>query len=788
MTTDENQLQNLSQSGKPPETRLKSASACRNMYNSAKQHNAKRDARDAYVKGLVDGNPPYSAERLKATGQAHRFNFNNGEAESFLNVAITAFYDILTEVEHRAHVEIPAEVPDAPRLSDLATEQFDWLVDQDDRLDFNFQVSIHEMVLYGRGPMIWEDDLDWRSTAILHQELKLPEGAKSNIVEWDRCWIDKSYRVDELYQFIADENAAKSAGWNVEAVKKAIMNATASAYPEGGNDWMRTQRWIRENDTYAGEQSERVCCVRMLYKEFSKDGEDGEISEAWVSLDEETDDFLFQEIGRYTDWRQALNAFFYDRGDGSANGVRGLGVKMFSMLQARQRLQNAMADAAMLRSAVLLRALGSGTNAQQLSIAPVGSFVVIPTQFAVEQPNSAGALDAPLAVSRDLDNTLSANLGQYRARMEKPEGNPRTAFEVNAEIQKQTILGKTQIARYYQQLDEYWAEVFRRAVSDRIPEKTSNRWLKLALEFQRRCTERGIPLNLLRKCRVTARRTAGQGSQYVRSLALGNLFQTLYPVLPEDGKQNLTNDMIASAVGRHAVDRYNPAPPIRAGESQQRWEAQVENDTIRNRGQVTITPYQNDVIHLQEHLAFASQAAQSLQQGADSLDIYGVLQASGGHMALHLQRLATNPMRADEFKILEKQFTELAKITDQLAAQIQQMQQAQAEQAQMAQQAQALESRQDPEFRLKVAETEARLALKKQKQDGDMALKLEKQQANLEMQTRNQLNQQVRTDATTAQQMTLKNAQALQDAKLKEAKAAQEAELKATKASKKNSE
>lgn len=769
--TDQHELANLTANGQPPRTRLTSASSARAMYERAREHNARRDERDAKVKGLVDGNPPYSQAKLKQSGQSYRSNFNNGEAESFLNTAITAFYDIYSETDHRASVEVPPEIPDSPRLSDIATEQFDWLVDQNDRLDYNIQLSIHNMVLYGRGPQIWENQYDWRSKAIGHSDLILPQNAKSNICEWEKCWIKQDYRVDELFQFIADEEAASAAGWNVEEVRQAIMKASEPAYPEGGNNWMRYQQWIRNNDVYAGEQAQLVRCAIMLYKEFSKGGEEGKISQAWVWLDGESEEFLFQETGLYDDWRNALNAFFYDRGDGYANGVRGLGVKMFSMLTAKQRLQNATVDAAMVRSALTFRALGSGAAAQNLSVVPVGPFMVVPNGFELMPVNNTQAIDAPLMVSRDLDGTLAANLGQYRARLEKPEGNPRTAFEVNVEIQKQSILGKTQIARYYQQLDEYWSEVFRRAVSDRIPTNTNNKWLRLALAFQRRCEERGVPIALLRKCRVTARRTVGQGSAHLRAMALGQLFAQLYPALPEDGKTNLVNDMIAANVGRHAVERYNPGMPMRNGEMEQRWVAQVENDTLRNRGQVTLTPQHNDVIHAQEHLAFASQAAASLQQGADMADIFSVLQAEGQHIAMHLQRLSTNTLREQEFKILEKQFRELAKLTDQLAQKLQEQQQAQAEQAQMAAQAQALQDGTDPELQLKQAEMQAKIGLKKQKQDADIALKLQKEQANREMANRKFAVDTAQKDAKVAQDLTVGAAKAAQDIKIKSEKA-----------------
>lgn len=768
---DDQELKSLSPNGTPPKTRVTSPEAVRGMYERCRQWNEKREKRDALVKGMVDGNPPYSQAKLKASGQSYRANFNNGEAEAYLNTAITAFYDIFSETDHFARVELPPELPDAPRLSDIATEQFDWLVDHHDGLDYNIQLSIHNMVLYGVGPQIWDDPDDWRSKAIKHGDILIPQGAPSNVSGWDKFFVRQEYRVDVLYGFISDEERAKKAGWNVDQVKKAILKACEGKSGLDGRDWGKTQQWIRNNDTYAGDQAEVVRCAIMFYKEFPKNGKDGKISQVVVYLDDSSSDFLFQETDIYDDFRCAITAFFYDRGDGDAHSVRGLGVKMFSLLTAKQRLQNATFDAAMVRSALVFKAMGSGSAAQALNVTPIGPFMVVPHGFELQSVNNAGGVDIPLAVSRDLDGTLASNLGQYRARLDKPEGNPRTAFEVNAEIQKQSILGKTQIARYYQQLDEYWAEVFRRAVSDRIPQGTNNKWLKLALEFQERCSQRGIPLEQLRKSKVTARRAVGQGSSFLRSMSLQQLFGSVFPALPEDGKVNLVNDMIAAGVGRHGVDRYNPAPPLRQGEAQQRWEAQVENDTLRNGGQVTLTPQQNDVVHCQEHLAFASQAAAALPKGADPAQIFNVIQAAGAHVALHLERLSSNSLREQEFKVLEQQWRELARIADQLGKQLQKQAQESQQQAQMAAQAKAIQNGTDPELQLKQAEVQAKIGLKKQKQDADLALKLQKEQANREMQNRKFAVDTADKDARLAQDLAINTVKAAQDAKLKKEKA-----------------
>jgi hypothetical protein len=260
----------------------------------------------------------------------------------------------------------------------------------------------------------------------------------------------------------------------------------------------------------------------------------------------------------------------------------------------------------------------------------------------------------------------------------------------------------------------------------------------------------------------------------MRALALGQTVAELYAVLPEDGKQHLVNDVIASRFGRDHIARYNPAPEIRPYEQQQRWDAQIENDTLLNRGQVSLTVYQNDTIHLQEHLGFASQAAQSLQQGADPAETLGILQAAGQHCALHLARLGQNPMRKTEFKVLEAQWKALAKIADQLEEQVQQSMEQQAEQAAIAKQAQAVQAGTDPETQLKMAEAQRDMQIKEYKAKEQVRLKEEKQAADLALKdarTAADLRSKTVKDAQAIRATAVKNEQQIRATAVKNAQA-----------------
>ena len=78
-------LENISEDGTPPESRLSSPDAVVDLVQMMIRSDEERNRIRAKVKGIVDGNPPYSPAQLKRTGQSYRTNVNFREAEAFFS-------------------------------------------------------------------------------------------------------------------------------------------------------------------------------------------------------------------------------------------------------------------------------------------------------------------------------------------------------------------------------------------------------------------------------------------------------------------------------------------------------------------------------------------------------------------------------------------------------------------------------------------------------------------------------------------------------------------------------
>lgn len=748
------ELKSLSDGGTPPKTRVSSARDVRSMFTRARQAYEKRHQKNALVKGLVDGNPPWPNKTKD--GQRYRANFNNGEGYAYLETSVTAFYDVYSEPETYATVTVDTKDPQSQLYSDIITKHFDWLQRQDDEMDFNIQLSIHDMVYYGTGPQLFLRPLDWRSTAVPHNSLYVADDERANVASWQWCIFQFSYNVNELWDFIADEEVARLQGWNVDAVKQSIMNAKPQSWTSPQwNQWETWQHALRNNDLYLGSQCAKVRIAKMLYKEFSVDGAQPKISECWVDIDSSSEDFLNRFEDRYDDMRQAVCAFYYDRGDGFHQSIKGLGVKMYQLLTSRMRLQLAAVDAAFATSTVFLTS-NQPTGRQALSNIQFGAFTVLPNGVStIQQSNLQGVLEPAIAMGEQLGRVLDNNLSQYRQRMELPSGNPPTKYQVQAQLAQSATLGKTQLARYYQQLDELYAEKFRRAINPDLPKLTKNKWLKLALEFQKKCLDDGVPREMFDKCVVKATRIAGQGSQFMREQSLNQIYATLFPALPEDGKERLIRDMISASVGPSLTNRYWSKDSMDPAAADQNWQAEVEHGILYDGGSVQITPQQNDIIHLTKHFEWLAQGVQAIQQGADTNEVFNSLVAGRAHVAQHMARLQMNTSRKQEFMQFMELFKSISQSIDEVGAMIQQQAQQQAQQQQQVAQAQT-------SIDADTMKAQAKIALDQAKAQNMMSIKAAKAQQDMALKDASTAQRLKIDQATTTQMLSHEQARATQ--------------------------
>jgi|DEB0MinimDraft_6_1074348.scaffolds.fasta_scaffold00141_14 DNA-binding LytR/AlgR family response regulator len=709
MANPEEQLAGISDAGNAPETRVNDPVAARAICQGLIKDNEKRSKRNALVQGLIDGNPPYNQGALNQNGQKYRSNFNSQQALAFVETATTGFYDLFSEVQTFATVTCDTGDPTKDReYGGILTDEFQKLQAKDEGFDSDIQMSQNEMVTFGAGPMVWDNKYDWMAKAKSHGDVIVSNNEKSKLCDWTKMLVVEEFTISELYGFIRNESAAAARGWNVSAVKEALINANYNdGFTRDSSEWPKLQEMIRNNDLSFSNPDKTVRVGRLYFREFPKNGKKGRVSEVWIALDYETKTgFLYQEIGKFENWKQVICPFMLNKGTGKYHSVKGIGVRMYNLLTMRERLENQKTDAAFTMTSLHVRSTSQEKITPE-SLVQMGPFTAWKQGFEPMNFNTSGAIEAADVVGRGMDSLVQSNLSQYRPQVAQPRGNPKTAFEIAANVSSQATVTKSGQTKYYEQLDAFYSERFRRATT---PNPLGSESAELAKEFLDKVRARGVPKEVFKTCTVTATRTIGQGSAFLRSQNLGELLGAVGPSVSEAGRERMIDDFIASKAGHKHVEIYNPKDGPSVTDDENMWDARVENNSLRNGMPVDPKMTENDLVHSQVHTEAAAEAIQSVAQGGDPEQVLVFVVGVIEHVAqAHLPKLLADPLRALQgeqikglLEQLEDQAQELQRMLEQQAQQAQELQAAE-------QEAQAIRSGTDPNILIKQADTEQKI-------------------------------------------------------------------------------
>jgi hypothetical protein len=666
------------------------------------------------IQSMLDGEPPYSPQQLKSLGQGYRANLNFGESAAALETSLSAYSDLVNSVDRLASVKTSEGDP-AQRVEweSIIAEEFHRTITDWDEFFYKQQMLSHQFVSQGVGVAYFEDNRNWKWSVCGLKDFKVPRGTPACDTKVEIATIERHYLVGELYQFIENPKIATELGWNVEETRKAILLSTDNGTSSNSRDWERLQEELKNNDLmYSHARSKVVRCVHYFIKEF-----DGTISHYIGTRAGDTDDFLFKKPSRFQHANEAFVLFSYGVGtNGLLHSVRGLGYKLFPFIQLSNRMRNAIVDGAMLSSALMIQP-ATGEDVSNLSLMYNGPLSILPPGINVvdkTMPNLAGNV---LPIVRDLEVVRQNNTGTYHQRQLMPDGDARTATEVQAQLAQQSILSAQAMNLYYIPFQKLLAEQFRRLVT--VKYRADEPGGEEAIEFRKRIEARGVPWKAVEKVyRVQAVRAIGAGSPGARMLAF-NEFMAIMPRFDEVGQRNLIRDRVAARVGYDQVDRYLPKGEVERIPIDAKI-AELENDAMQGGRGVSVNPGENHAVHAQVHLEDANRFLQALQQNqVDPKVAMSYLQVQYPHSTAHVEQLASDPSRREEVGVAKQILNQMREAVENIGKQL-------AAQAQREAQARASEQggQVDPKTQLAIQKAQIDSQIKLQQSQLDQKLKV----------------------------------------------------------------
>lgn len=629
-TLDENTLQ-------APETVIKNPSAGRKVFNELNTKNRNRVWLLSRHQELLDGAPPFDQGVLFANGQSGRTNVDFGDAKAAHQSMMTGAIDMMVSVERLAFVPLKRSViPDDEQrkaMENTLSDEVSRAIRNWEQFPNTYLALAHYCFGHGVGIALFEDAINWQPQVTWLCDFTIPEGTKSSENKIPVACFREDKEVYELYKYIKDEEAAKAVGWNVEAVKRAIVKATPDSSSEGYSQsrWHKISEELRNNavGSSTGGKTAKVKVFHLWAQEF-----DGTVSKYISTIDnhfdgdEQNEPWMFEKRGMFEEMRRCFIFFTNGIGtNGTYHSCAGLLRDIYPQCQSLNRAMCTMIDASVLSCGMPIQPK-SDSDIPRMKLGNLGGLMpILPSEehgVLVNRP-FPNPSQSMMPIVSDFRQTIGNRTGQFQGQAPfQGSSVERTRTEVLATMEQLSKVGATQTNLWYPPFERLLREIIRRMCDPVYAGAGYNiPGGKEVAKLHRRLEERGFPLELLTAIEfddISAERAIGAGSGSARAGKLVQLNE-IAGEFDDIGKYNLHRDMTAAILdGDYTLaDRYMPARPDTRPPQDTQF-AILENALIRMGVEPTIQVNQLHLPHLDEHVKYLGELVQSVESGQEDMD------------------------------------------------------------------------------------------------------------------------------------------------------------------------
>lgn len=668
------------------------------------------------LRGIVDGQPPYDRGEISRNGQLMRCNINWLTARAALNNARALYVDLVDSTPTLISVEFDGsfDPADASEWSNIIAEEYTRTMRNWGQFQSRLDDLVDEFVGFGVGFAYHESSRDWRWIAAGLGHVLFPRSTKTDEQSVEIVMMRRPYFPFELMDAIRDKEAAGVRGWNVECVINAVMTKAQGNDPRLGNDYETLEKEMFEATFYYSyaSKTEMIWTDHLYTREI-----DGGYTHQIV-LTEKAGGFLYEKIKEYDSAEDFFTIFPNGGGNGDIHGQRGLLFDIFPQTQAINQIQCEFVDNMRLSLSMILQ-VESEEALMDLGMIDLGPFKILPPKVQIATANITPPNADAIGALTYLTSQQAANTGQYSplASSNAIQMSP-TAYQARAATANDNTLSQSQANVFYNKWTFLNKRTYFRLARDDW--QAGEPGGKEALEFQKRCYARGIPLpteelNVLASVTdVQSVRAVGSGSPANRMAIQAQLMQFAGQMSPQS-QNELMRNVVSAMVNVQSANLYFPRT-TNPSQSNDQHIADLENSLMRLGQPVPVAG--NNLVHATSHTAAIVQMMQDALTGkVQPESIVTFLQIAIQHTQEHVQLLSQDKVNSTK----ANQFTPILAEANALMQKAMSMAQKNAAEAQKLgaqnQQAQQQEAplQQDPLIPLKAQDIQSKIAERNQK-------------------------------------------------------------------------
>ena len=717
----------INSNGVAPTSRVQTANDAFTICWNLRLDNAGRERKWGRIYKCYKGFPPTDYSQVASRQLSGMSNVPFRQMKFIVDNQKSSFVDMVMERNTAANIVTKIGNPtEKKEWSDIISVGFDRMLRSWPSYNYNVELDVEEMSLYGKGFEIAEDRDGWPTKSFHNSNVLIPDKTYADLTNLGELCIKRSYTPLEFWLKITGgeedpvkaEQHATDMGWNFWACVDALRMFTTNYR----NTYTNTE-WLR--DVASGNMNlSRLYTLRIELYELYIMEFNGSISKMLLLQNYGGLVLGYKENGRkdlseeeYRDqtgflyykkdwvekdgdgWEDIIAPMTDSTGSGIWHEIQGLAEAIFIQCRAYDIHMNRFMDAVDWNTRLMFKG-GSAESTKKLKQMEWMPWMVLPQDVEPQQVSVNIPFNEILNGIQFYQADLYRGIGAYNIGAATQGGKQRTKGEAELDAAESAKLQGTQIRRFNDNQTR-WLKLLYKRMSRTTKGGNGYKWKQKFVDFME---ENGVPKEAWKWENIEnleSNMLAGSGSPSYKLMAAQQTVSLTGMTPINDGQANAIADAIAALNGRQNVNRYFQHTKVEIPDEQ--GIISMENigmtDPKGNPANFRVYPDQNHIEHFKGHIQDAAVSMQEAQQALQSAgvnpqaptrgqeasniseeavelikDIYACLMRfKGPHLVAHLGFIQKDPSKKQIAQQFGQQMQQLQRGVDELGSQLAQI-------------------------------------------------------------------------------------------------------------------
>ena len=720
----------INSNGVAPTSRVQTANDAFTICWNLRLDNAGRERKWGRIYKCYKGFPPTDYSQVASRQLSGMSNVPFRQMKFIVDNQKSSFVDMVMERNTAANIVTKIGNPtEKKEWSDIISVGFDRMLRVWPSYNYNVELDVEEMSLYGKGFEIAEDRDGWPTKSFHNSNVLIPDKTYADLTNLGELCIKRSYTPLEFWLKITGgeedpvkaEQHATDMGWNFWACVDALRMFTTNYR----NTYTNTE-WLR--DVASGNMNlSRLYTLRIELYELYIMEFNGSISKMLLLQNYGGLVLGYKENGRkdlseeeYRDqtgflyykkdwvekdgdgWEDIIAPMTDSTGSGIWHEIQGLAEAIFIQCRAYDIHMNRFMDAVDWNTRLMFKG-GSAESTKKLKQMEWMPWMVLPQDVEPQQVSVNIPFNEILNGIQFYQADLYRGIGAYNIGQTTKGGKQRTKGEAELDAAESAKLQGTQIRRFNDNQTR-WLKLLYKRMSRTTKGGNGYKWKQKFVDFME---ENKVPKEAWKWENIEnleSNMLAGSGSPSYKLMAAQQTVSLTGMTPINDGQANAIADAIAALNGRQNVNRYFQHTKVEIPDEQ--GIISMENigmtDPKGNPANFRVYPDQNHIEHFKGHIQDAFVSMQEAQQALQSAgvnfqaptrgqeasniseeavelikDIYACLMRfKGPHLVAHLGFIQKDPSKKQIAQQFGQQMQQLQRGVDELGSQLAQIEKA----------------------------------------------------------------------------------------------------------------